>query len=599
MTTAEHPVFRELAALQEGIDVFPDPEEDGYTLCRAYKSNAKRCGKGCNKQENRINALLAGFRDMTECPHTDTFYDQLTEFFTITHCFWHRKELLARLDEWKKQRQQDASSLSTSLTARGVDRSNPQESFPEAGNMTASIPFPSVKQPAQRDITRIVVEDTSKVSPAKSPSSSTNPSVIDSIALPSPSPTNAPTIGSTLETTNSAEVEDIATGVSNLKLDTSHRSTSDDLHINVAERVLSEIGNASLQRKGSRRDTSPVLKEIYKYLNDTQKKEGVVYVLEHAEIEGLFKIGWTQKTAAERQLHPTNCYGTKTNVIYETFDGPFVGAQKAEVLVHTILRHYNLEVTKCSLCGKGHKEWFWSRREVVCDTVMSMERFVRLPAYTLQDGQMKLSPAAHEIMNNMCNFSLQKLADITPPKEVLFAAEGRTSAKVTEITSLKTQHTTTELLHQQVREETIQGLYDSGQPTTPSPERRKRPLGVRLGNKMGVLYRNCVRGKDRVMNRSREATPEAGEAETGDRTSMTGTFGLQGIVEDACVGFIWSILPEEVRASQGEQDGEKNDRPGSLTDLKKLMRSAYQNFRSDFKAAWQELQEEERCKYSG
>ncbi|GAD97686.1 hypothetical protein FG10108.1 [Paecilomyces variotii No. 5] len=588
MITPGHPVFRELAALQKGIDVFPDPQEGAYALCRAYNSNATGCGNGRKKHENRINALLAEFRGMIECPHTDTFYHQLTEFLTITHCFWHRDELLARLEEWKKQRQQGASSLSTSLTASGTGCSNPQEFLSEKSNVTASTQSPCVKQPVQLGIDRTVAEDTSKATSAKSASSSACLSVMDSIQLSNLSPMSATTIGSTVETTNSAEIGDIATGVSKLKLATSHHSTSDGSLLNAAEDIIPGIGIASLQRKGTRRDTSPVLKEIYKHLNDTQQKEGIVYILEHSEIEGLFKVGWTTKTAAERQLQPTNCYGTKTNVIHETIDGPFVGAQKVEALVHTILRHYNLQVTNCELCGRGHREWFSSRREVVCDTVMSMESFVRLPAYTLQDGKMKLSPAAHETIDNMFNFSLQKLAAITASTKTQFEVKKYTSEKVTEITSPQTQRMTTELLEQQAREGTVQGVHGSGQPTTPSPQRKKKRIGARLANTIG-------KATDWARIRSREATPEAGEAEietTGDRKSTPVTSPLQGIIEDACVGFVWNMLPEEVKASEGEQDSTKNNRPRSLTDLKRVMRKAYQNVRSDFKAEWQERREE-------
>ncbi|KAJ9293430.1 hypothetical protein DTO271G3_7695 [Paecilomyces variotii] len=508
-TRCEHPIFKELAALQEGIDVFPNPEVSDYTSCRAYTKIATRCQMGLKGKAPRANALLSEFREMAECPHTDIFYHQLEEFLTITHCGKHQEKPLARLDEWRKQREQAASSLSkdTSSTATGTDYFGSIASLSEAGSAATSILPLSIEQPTEQCTDRspndstdnIDIEDTLDITLTEGPSSPACQSIIDSLSSSSRSLRDAPSREQAPEITNCERIENLATRVEDLTLTRSHHTTASDGSCHdEAEVSITGIGLASLQRKGTLRDTSPVLKEIYKYLTGAEQKEGILYVLEHVEIKGLFKVGCTRETAAKRHHQPRNCYGTNTKVIHETTDGPFVGAQKAKRLVQTILRHHKLQVIKCEQCGKGHNEWFQAQREVVLNTVKNVERFVRLPAYTLQDGRMKLSPVAQERVEKMCNFSLQILEDLTAAREAQF--EGETHVPAVE-----------ESLHQTAREESLQGQDDSG-----SPDGRTHG-GIR--NKLARGARKVRDWAGRHMNRSREATPEAGETETaGDST---------------------------------------------------------------------------------
>ncbi|KAJ9218705.1 hypothetical protein DTO169C6_8938 [Paecilomyces variotii] len=513
-TPCEHPIFKELAALQEGIDVFPNPEVSDYTSCRAYTKTATRCQLGLKGKAPRANALLSEFREMDECPRTDIFYHQLKEFLTITHCGKHQEKPLARLDEWRKQREQAASSLSkdTSSTATGTDYFSSIASLSEAGSTATSILPLSIEQPTEQctdrspndSIDNIVIEDTLDITLTEGPSSPACQSIIDSLSSSSRSLRDAPSREQAPEITHCERVEELETGVEDLTLSTSHHTTASDGSCHdEAEVRITGIGLASLQRKGTLRDTSPVLKEIYKYLTGEEQKEGIVYVLEHVEIKGLFKVGCTRETAAKRHHQPGNCYGTNTKVIHETTDGPFVGAQKAKRLAQAILRHHKLQVIKCEQCGKGHKEWFWAQREVVLDTVKIVERFVQLPAYTLQDGRMKLSPVAEERMEKMCNFSLQRLEDLTAAWDAQF--EGETHGPVIE-----------ESLHHKAREEALQVQNDSGSPGATKHGGIKSKF---TQNARKALWKPVKESIDRLLNRSREATPEAGETETiGDRT---------------------------------------------------------------------------------
>ncbi|KAK1241797.1 hypothetical protein MKX07_007620 [Trichoderma sp. CBMAI-0711] len=150
--------------------------------------------------------------------------------------------------------------------------------------------------------------------------------------------------------------------------------------------VLKALGITGLHRNGSVRDHSPVFQVISSHPTPEKMREGVVYILEHNENPSLFKIGWSSKSAKERLHQPNNCYGTNTKVIYET-----------------------------------KREWFAASRETVRETVMSVEEFVQMPAYTLQDGQYKLSQEAYDrVVKQMCNFSVLKLGElIRGPREIV------------------------------------------------------------------------------------------------------------------------------------------------------------------------------------
>ncbi|KAL6786719.1 hypothetical protein J3E68DRAFT_441175 [Trichoderma sp. SZMC 28012] len=202
--------------------------------------------------------------------------------------------------------------------------------------------------------------------------------------------------------------------------------TSTGLNTTISEReesherddnVIKGLGITGIQRSGSIRDHSPVFQVICCHPTPEKMKEGVIYILEHQENPSLFKIGWSSKSAEERLHQPNNCYGINTKIIYET--KRFIGAPQAERIAQVILRHVNIRVLECFNCQGGHREWFIAPRETVRETVMHVEEFLQMPAYTLQNGEYKLSPEAYDrVVKQMCDFSVTRLGELMRgPKE--------------------------------------------------------------------------------------------------------------------------------------------------------------------------------------
>ncbi|UKZ79112.1 hypothetical protein TrVFT333_006862 [Trichoderma virens FT-333] len=125
--------------------------------------------------------------------------------------------------------------------------------------------------------------------------------------------------------------------------------------------IIKGLGVTGIQRSGSIRDHSPVFQVISSHPTADKMREGVVYILQHKENASLFKIGWS----------------------------------------------------KCFKCQGGHREWFIAPRETVRETVMHVEEFLQMPAYTLQDGEYKLSSEAYDhVVKKMCDFSVIRLGEL-------------------------------------------------------------------------------------------------------------------------------------------------------------------------------------------
>ncbi|KAL6859281.1 hypothetical protein J3F83DRAFT_339308 [Trichoderma novae-zelandiae] len=127
----QNPIFKELAEIQRYTDVCPNPQDSDFSTCRAKRRDGGRCrNPPCTQYERwQIPSLLSEFRDMTECPNTDSFYDKMETFVTYTHCKrWHRPDACQAFREWKRDRIADRSS-SRQRPAR-VARPRPTPSMP-------------------------------------------------------------------------------------------------------------------------------------------------------------------------------------------------------------------------------------------------------------------------------------------------------------------------------------------------------------------------------------------------------------------------------------------------------------------------------------
>lgn len=271
-----------------------------------------------------------------------------------------------------------------------------------------------------------------------------------------------------------------------------------------------KLGIVQMHRAGSLRDSSPVYHEMHKPLKGQDMSKGIVYILQKDDSDELFKIGWTTLTAAERHRHNNNCYSKGSRIIYES-DAQFQAARRAESLSHTILRHKNIRVSKCTHCGGGHREWFNASEEEIRRTVSIMEALVRLPGYVLRDGEMKLSQEAYTLVEDMSKFDLAKLgaslgrseqeslvSDMTvvSPGAVAQDVDGSAPSAVQPLASIE----------------------DDGL-SQPSPAKSVDALSpLSLGSRAGKAARSA---KEFLENRSRTSTPET-EVENGWRRGSLG-----------------------------------------------------------------------------
>lgn len=280
--------------------------------------------------------------------------------------------------------------------------------------------------------------------------------------------------------------------------------------------IFRGLGVTSLQRSGSLRDHSPVFQVINNHPTPEKMKEGVVYILEHKENSSLFKIGWSSKSAEERLHQPNNCYGINTKIIYET--KRFVGAPQAEKIAQVILRHANIRVLECIQCKGGHREWFAAPRETVCETVMQVEEFVQMPAYTLQDGEYKLSPEAYSrVVKQMCDFSIFRLKELMQgPREKRDEMETSSKVLIEAVPTILAQITDTPL--EMSRPNSSHGLSEIQQfnesfistSSHNSKSQKQLSAGAKLAKRMKRLFsiRDSVKG---YLSRSREPRPETDE----------------------------------------------------------------------------------------
>jgi T5orf172 domain-containing protein len=330
------------------------------------------------------------------------------------------------------------------------------------------------------------------------------------------------------------------------------------------ETHIEGLGVTDLRRRGSVRDKSLVLKEIYDHPTSEHMKTGVVYILRHRRIKNLFKVGYTKKTAQRRHSDANNCYGTDTDVVYETAGGPFAGSFKAEKIAHCILEEQKLWVKKCEQCDRSHREWFMAEFEVVLQAVQLAEKFLRLPAYDTVDGEIKLSAKAHAMLEPLI-FNVDKL-------EVILASQ-RTEVQVVEpqkdgsetVTTSIAKEVTITSIEAVAPDDNVPAGYEQG-----GRKLRSQNLGGRIGN-WGNKAKKAVRKFSNPV--SRGASPEVEEGGLAQTPAST---------EELFVKLTWAVMPEEVKASYG---GASSGRPRAFSDLKDTVRQYGRDFGEAFNAA--------------
>lgn len=136
--------------------------------------------------------------------------------------------------------------------------------------------------------------------------------------------------------------------------------------------------------------------------------KGIIYIYEHTSISGVFKIGYSTRSAQKRHRGPGNCYANDTRIIYES-EKSFIGAHQAERIIHAVLKHKRILIYNCLNCSSAHREWFLTSRNEALEIVKSAESWLQMPAYYIHQGRYELLPRAEVIYASMCSFSLETL----------------------------------------------------------------------------------------------------------------------------------------------------------------------------------------------
>ncbi|RSL81309.1 hypothetical protein CEP51_005926 [Fusarium floridanum] len=601
------------------IDLLPTLENPDFTHCRKKNQKGVQCGNPIAAPKRpKALSLWTDLANREYFPDNEDFYDKLKTLLEIIHCGKHRKDALERYHSWRMERSLDAASYSSESSVPGTPEQRSSIEFPSVTDLTPfSSPLtmddtPGTPKSPGSDAAESFIQSTptkSTTANLRLPEETERLDTIEAVSKRISIMTITPNPEKSTCNTSETVVENFsATAISNRELPqesqkpaiaeaaVEHVST---MAIAVSEETSTtqtdEKGStqdvrvvglgliSTLQRKGSLRDDSPVIRELYKHLTPQELEEGIVYVLEHTVTPGLFKVGWTRTNVYERLGHPKNCYGKHTKVLHETTSGPFAGAYKAESLIKVILRHQNLKVVECEQCGGGHREWFRSSKDEVLRTVKLMEEFVRLLAYELCEGEMKLSREANAFVKAMCSFSTSRL------ESLMARPENRVKETIESTSSVGAQVLAPEASVDQSTQETLGSEENQSSSTSRFFDRSKPPrisVATTLGTGGKMVKDFTTNTKDRLsrfFNRSRESTPEPEDATSTDKSTTDANNTSKG-PEELLVKFLWSFLPADSKPEQGVTGG---DGPRDMAALKTVVRQMADDFRKDFEAAYE------------
>ncbi|KAH7266273.1 hypothetical protein B0J15DRAFT_242917 [Fusarium solani] len=604
------------------IDFLPSLENPDLTRCRGENQKRVKCSNPILAAKRlRAPPLWADLANREYFPDNEDFYYKLKTLLECIHCNCHVGDAFERYRSWKMERSLDAASFSSESSVPGTPEQRSSIEFPSDTDITPfSSPLtmddtPKTPKSSSSDAAESFIQSTptrSTTTSLRFPKETERLGTVEVVSKRISTMTiTADTEKSTCNTSGTVVENFSAMAISSRELPQKSQEPATEQvaveHVSTVAIAVSEETSttktgekeatqdvrvvglgliSTLQRKGSLRDDSPVIRELHKHLTPQQLEEGIVYVLEHTGTPGLFKVGWTRTSVYERLGQPGNCYGKHTKVLHETSSGRFAGASKAERLVQVILRHQNIEVVECEQCGGGHKEWFRSSKDEVLRTVKLMEDFVQLPAYERCEGEMKLSREANAFVKAMCNFSTARL------ESIMARPENSVKETVESTSSVGTQGSASEAPVEQSAQEPLRSEENPSSSTSRFSDRSRPPrislatkLGTR-GNKVKVRAANTVANTKerfgRLFNRSRESTPELEDASSTDKSNADANTSKGP--EELLVKFLWSLLPEDSKPDQGVTG---DDGPRDMAALKTVVRQMADDFRKDFEAAYE------------
>lgn len=454
-TVINRPVFTELAKIQNDIGVLPSLRLSQYDKCRAYvKGSTVQCNKpACKKIEREeLDILLFEFRHMTECGRTDTFYNKIERYITLTHCYIHHQQAYKAFIQWKTQRIA-AIPIFFSDPAKGATSSSDSLG---AWSQTSYMASPT---------------PTSPISGISGYNRSASDLCIEKEVKHQAIGANAPNSASQMSDDSFDEIDKLRDR-------------------------LKPLGTVSFPNAGKKKDNLKIFKIMEKPLPPaTMAKEGVLYIYEHTSIPGIFKIGFSTQTAEERHKQRGNCYQVNTRIIYESNE-PFMGARQAERIVHVALADTNFHVHNCPHCTKRrtHREWFITSEEQARTKVRGAESWLRLPAYILTETKFELTPEGQTIYNSKTRFSISDLHqhtngdDMSDDVSDVFSAE-KIAANIQQICIPRSSSPVNEtgLFTAQV-----DGSYTTTNTTTTATPKRQGRRKVSLVRKVGTSSKEAL-----------------------------------------------------------------------------------------------------------
>ncbi|KAF4495225.1 hypothetical protein FAGAP_8638 [Fusarium agapanthi] len=438
-TLSEQPVFKELNTLLVKLSASDDnPNYPNFEKCQAAN-----CRYGTKMKQKEAKDMWDELVKKETLSNEAKFYSTVKEFLPLVHCMKHNSGgfLEECFGDWERSRTENSGHASSEVSLPSTPTQDQVFESPSGGYGTP--------------LSSPLVEDGTPTTSEKSPASSfdsfilSTPSrmnhhsplpTIEDISTSSESPRYTPPLALSINSIpdrafdvgqqdnvvgNTTEVnvispteppkslpihsrQDVAAEqldmVESIVDDTVMEGNGSDDEPRLAHPQFSELG---LKRNGTLSEKAAIIRELRKPLTHAQAGEGKVYVLKHKEVKDLFKIGWTATTVNTSLSRPNNCYGAscESMPVYES-PNLFNGAPKAHRLAHLFLRDINLRVKKCKKCGKGHKDWFEGREEVIVGTVKVMEGFLRRPFYELKE-KGELSDEGKAMVKNMCNVTLE------------------------------------------------------------------------------------------------------------------------------------------------------------------------------------------------
>lgn len=378
------PIFSEIKTLLD--TTCDDPWRPPYKQClwTVYggpKKGGGRCGKRLGKKdEDRLSKVVADLIDMAACPPSDDFYNNVKYYLENTHCSEHNHHVVDKFHRWKADRLSPAL-ISVRPTRLNGGRSR-QMSAEDCTSEYVSMKLRSRKQrpevsnlyrpttPTMSDDSGPETEDDACSDSSYAPSGySTESGESESTPATSPEATPMKEKGKIINRTYDAS------GKSRLKKSASIEESGADDYIMAYPFTVVDPTSRKVNHL-----VSPVISGIVRHmeLGFNPSSIGKIYVFSHKSYPGLYKIGYTARTARKRATDDL-CNRVGAKKIYETEE--FRGAQKVENLVHHSFQHKRLPINSCGYCKGNHKEWFDVGEEDAVSCVKAWMAYVKSPVY--------------------------------------------------------------------------------------------------------------------------------------------------------------------------------------------------------------------------